>query len=50
MCHYYMARSLQPVEGSINVEKYQQILDDDLWPVKAQPFQNERAYFEMTMH
>ena len=34
------------VEGNINAQKYQQILDDNLWPVIAQHFQNDQYIFQ----
>ena len=34
------------VEGNINAQKYQQILDDNLWPVIAQHFPNDQYIFQ----
>ena len=33
-------------QGNINAQKYQQILDDNLWPVIAQHFQNDQYIFQ----
>ena len=34
--------TITAVEGNINSQKYQQILDDNLWPVIAQHFPNDQ--------
>ena len=38
--------TITAVEGNINAQKYQQILDDNLWPVIAQHFPNDQYIFQ----
>ena len=38
--------TLAKVNGNINVEKYEHIINDNLWPVVARHFQNDRYFFQ----
>lgn len=38
--------TITTVNGNINAEKYQQILNDNLWPVIAQHFPNQQYIFQ----
>ena len=38
-----------PVDGNINSQKYTDILDENLWPVRTNFFRTDPGYFRMTM-
>lgn len=38
--------TITAVNGNINAEKYQQVLNDDLWPVIVRHFSNEQYIFQ----
>ena len=48
---YYVGRcgNVSSVHGNINAEKYQEILDENLWPVKARHFPAENYIISKTM-
>ena len=41
---WHAVGTITAVEGNINAQKYQQILDDNLWPVITQHFTKNDQY------
>ena len=41
--------TIAKVMGNINSEKYKEILEDHVWPVKVRHFPDYQYFFRMTM-